>query len=57
MPEITGLKTKFYREGSTIGDFEEIAQVASITPPQPERDTIDVDDLNPPGEVRKKLVD
>ncbi len=56
MPEITGLKTKFYREGSTIGDFEEIAQVASITPPQPERDTIDVDDLNPPGEVRKKLV-
>lgn len=56
MPEITGLKTKFYREGSITGEFEEIAQVASITPPQPERDTIDVDDLNPPGEVRKKLV-
>lgn len=56
MAETTGLKTKFYREGATSGTFEEIAQVASITPPQPERETVEVDELDPPGEVRKKLV-
>ncbi|MCK9326634.1 MAG: hypothetical protein M0P69_14180 [Bacteroidales bacterium] len=56
MPEITGLRTKFRREGATAGTFEEIAQIASIAPPQPERETVDVDELDPPGEVRKKLV-
>lgn len=56
MAETTGLKTKFYREGDTGGTFEEIAQVASITPPQAERETVEVDELDPPGEVRKKLV-
>jgi|SRR5690606_13368860 len=56
MAEITGLKTKFYRESDSGGTFEEIAQVASITPPQAERETVEVDELDPPGEVRKKLV-
>ncbi len=55
MAETTGLKTKFYREGDTQGTFEEIAQVASITPPQAEREVTEVDELDPPGEVRKKL--
>ncbi len=56
MAEITGLKTKFYREGATPGTFEEIAQIASISPPQPEREVVEVDELDPPGSVRKKLV-
>lgn len=56
MAEVTGLTTKFYREGATAGTFEEIAQVASITPPQPEREVVEVDELDPPGQVRKKLV-
>ena len=56
MPETTGLRTKFYREGATTGTFEEIAQVASITPPQAEREVVEVDELDPVGEVRKKLV-
>lgn len=56
MGEITGIKTKFYREGATQGTFEEVAQVASITPPQPEREVVEVDELDPPGGVRKKLV-
>jgi hypothetical protein len=55
MSEITGRKTKFYREAATQGAFEEIAQIASITPPQAEREIVEVDELNPPGEVRKKL--
>jgi len=54
MAETTGLRTKFYRsENGTT--WEEIAQVASITPPQPEREVAEVDELNPPGDVRKKL--
>ncbi len=55
MSEITGRKTKFYREGATPDTFEEIAQIASITPPQAEREIVEVDELDPPGEVRKKL--
>lgn len=56
MAEVTGLTTKFYREGATTGTWEEIAQVASITPPQPEREIVEVDELDPPGQVKKKLV-
>jgi len=54
MAETTGLKTKFYRseDGTT---WEEIAQVANITPPQPEREVAEVDELDPPGGIRKKL--
>lgn len=54
MAETTGLKTKFYRKEETT--FEVIAQIANITPPQPEREVVEVDELDPPGEVRKKLV-
>ena len=54
MAETTGLRTKFYRsEDGTL--FEEIAQIASIQPPQPEREVAEVDELDPPGDVRKKL--
>jgi len=54
MAETTGLRTKFYRsEDGTM--FEEIAQIASIQPPQPEREVAEVDELDPPGDVRKKL--
>ncbi len=56
MGEITGLKTKFYREGATAGTYEEIAQIASITPPQAEREVVEVDELDPPGEVKKKII-
>lgn len=45
----TGLKTKFFR-GTT-----EVADVASIGPPQPERATVDVPELNPPDETQRKL--
>ena len=55
MAEFTGRKTKFYREGDTQGTFEEIGSVARITPPQPEREIVEVEELDPPGEVRKKL--
>lgn len=55
MAEITGLKTKFQREGATQGTFEDVAQVAGITPPQPERETVDVEDLDPADGVKKKL--
>lgn len=50
MSEATGLKTTFIL-GSTP-----IAQVSSITPPGPTRDTVEVDDLNPADEVKKKLL-
>lgn len=57
MGETTGLKTKFYREDDvTPGTYVEIAQIATITPPQPEREIVEVEELDPPGEVRKKLV-
>lgn len=56
MAETTGLRTKFYREkDNDPGTFEEIAQIATIQPPQPEREVAEVDELNPPGDVRKKL--
>jgi hypothetical protein len=54
MSETTGLKTKFYRE-ETEGTFEEIAQIANVSPPQPEREQVEVEELDPPGEVKKKL--
>lgn len=54
MAEITGLRAKFYRETSQ-GVFEEITQVANITPPQPEREVVDVEELAPEGDVLKKL--
>ena len=45
MAEFTGRRTKFYREGDTEGTFEEIGNVARITPPQPEREIVEVEGL------------
>lgn len=53
--ESTGLKTKFYRESQTPGTYELIAKIANIQPPQLEREVAEVEDLDPPDEVRKKL--
>jgi hypothetical protein len=50
MAEATGLKTKFIL-GAT-----EIAQVSGIAPPGPTRETVDVEDLNPADEFKKKLL-
>lgn len=45
--ELIGLGTKFQREGATPGTFEDIAQVASITPPQSEADDVEIEELDP----------
>lgn len=50
MPEQTGLKTKFYLGAN------EIASIASITPPQPTRETVDVEELDPTDEIKRKLL-
>lgn len=50
MAESTGLKTQFILGTNTIG------QVASISPPGPTRETVDVEDLNPTDEFKKKLI-
>jgi len=50
MAESTGLKTQFILGTNTIG------QVASISPPGPTRETVDVEDLNPADEFKKKLI-
>lgn len=55
MAETLGLKTVFQREGATPGTFETVAQVASIQPPQPEREAVEVEDLDPPDGIKKKL--
>jgi hypothetical protein len=56
MPEATGLHTKFLRETDVPGTFDEIAMVANITPPQLQRDVVEVDNLNPANDVKKKLL-
>ena len=56
MAEATGLGTQFLRENAVTGDFDAIAQVASITPPQLTRDTVDVEELAPADDFKKKLV-
>ena len=50
MAEATGLQTKFFLGSTRIG------QLASITPPGPQRDTVEVEDLDPTDEFKKKLV-
>lgn len=52
--EMTGLKSKFQREGA-VGAFTDVASVAKIAPPQPSRDTTDVEELDPPDQVKRKL--
>ena len=56
MAEATGLGTQFLRETAVTGVFAAIAQVASITPPQLTRDTVDVEELAPADDFKKKLV-
>jgi len=53
--EYAGLKSQFQREGATQGQYETVAQVASIQPPQLEREVIEVEDLDPADGVKKKL--
>lgn len=55
MSETTGLKTKFQREGDTPDTFEDVAKVAGISPPQLSRDVAEVDELDPPDEIKGKL--
>lgn len=45
MAEFIGLGTKFQREDTTAGIFVDIAQVASITPPQFEAEDVEIEDL------------
>ncbi len=54
--ERTGLKTQFLRESDVPGTYDRIASVASIAPPQLQREVIEVDDLDPTDEVKKKIV-
>lgn len=55
MGEILGMGTKFYREGTTPDTFEVIAGVSNISPPQPQRNIVEIEELDPPGEVKRKI--
>lgn len=54
MAETTGLRTKVYRseDGTT---FTLIGQLANAKPPSKERQMTEVEELDPPGDVPKKL--
>ena len=55
MSESTGLGTKFYRESDvTAGTYDRVASVASITLPGLQRDTIEIEDLDPPDALKQK---
>lgn len=57
MAERLGLGTLFgYVVAGAPETFNPIAQIASVQPPQPEREVVNVDDLNPTNEVQKKLL-
>lgn len=57
MAEATGLGTKFQREkDSPAVGFDDIASVVSITPPQLTRETVDVEELAPTDDMKRKLV-
>lgn len=51
----TGLKTKFMREGATAETFEAVASVASIQPPQYQRNMTEVDELDPADELIQRV--
>ena len=58
MGEITGLKTKFQRatdDGLGGTTWTNVAGVANISPPQLERDVVEVEDLDPIDEIKQKL--
>lgn len=55
--ERTGLGVLFQREKNLVpGKYDIIAQVASITPPQLQRELVDVEELAPTDDFKKKLV-
>lgn len=57
MAERTGLGVLFQREKNLVpGEYDTIAQVASITPPQLQRELVDVEELAPTDDFKKKLV-
>ncbi|MER3438630.1 MAG: hypothetical protein C4346_14160 [Chloroflexota bacterium] len=57
MAEMLGFGSKFYREiAGNPPTWQLVAQVSSITPPQPERQVVDIEELDPPGLVKRKLV-
>ena len=56
MAEQTGLHTKFMRETDVPDVYDEVALVASISPPQLQRDVVEVDNLNPDDDIKKKLL-
>lgn len=55
MAELLGVGSKFQRETGTPGTYTDIAQVVGITPPQAAVDVVEVEDLDPPEAVKKKL--
>ncbi|MER3407702.1 MAG: hypothetical protein C4292_02630 [Nitrososphaera sp.] len=57
MPEMLGFGSKFYRQvPGNPPTWQLVAQVSSITPPQPEREVVDIEELDPPGLIKRKLV-
>lgn len=50
-----GLKSQFLREGGTAETFTRIANVASISPPQPSRNMVDKEDLDPPDGIQQRV--
>lgn len=48
MARSTGFKTRFYMKGET-GEWEQIAHVRSITPPEDETDEIELEELDGDG--------
>lgn len=53
--EMTGMKTQFLREGATPTTFERVAHVAGITPPQYQRNMVELEDLDPPDEIIQRI--
>ncbi len=54
---MTGMGTKFQIENTTTpGTFDDVGSVASITPPQLSRDTVEVSSLDPGDGYKQYLV-
>ncbi len=54
--ERTGLHTTFHRLDRVKDEYEEIASVVTISPPQVARETVDVEELNPEDDIKRKLI-
>lgn len=55
MSESTGLKTWFLRESDVPETYERIAAIANIQPPQPSRNMVDKEDLDPPDGIMQRV--